>query len=112
MGEDRERERTIFVDTGMLSEFGLHVLLTSPREGASIEEKGTKQLRRNKGMSGGRRITMNVRNGNPRRESVRKMRGSKEREARNTEEMLGVNGLYLLNRKIMARRDIMNGIAR
>lgn len=62
-------------------------------------------------MSSSGRITMNMGNGNPRRKSVRKMRGRKERKARNTKEMLRVNGLNLLDRIIMTRRDIMDGIA-
>jgi len=55
---------------------------------------------------------MNVGNGNPRRESVRKMRRREERKARNAKEMLRVNGLNLLDRIIMTGRNIMNGIAR
>jgi len=40
------------------------------------------------------------------------VRGSKERETGNTKEVLRINGLNLLNRKIMAGRNIMNRIAR
>lgn len=111
VSENGERKRTILVNAGMLPELGFHVLLTSSRESTSVEEKSAKQLRRNERMGRSGRIAMDMGNGDPGRESVRKMRRGKKRETRNAEEMLRINGLNLFNRIVMARRDIMNRVA-
>jgi len=112
MGENGKRERAILIDAGMLAELSLNILLASTGESAGVKEQSTQQLRRNERMSGSRRIAMNVRYGNPTRKSIRKVRRSEKRETGNTKEVLRINGLDLLNREIVARRNVMNGITR
>jgi len=103
MSEDGEGEGTILVNAGMLPKLGLHILLSCSRESASVEKQSTKQLGGDKRVGRSGRIAMDVRNGNPRRKSVREMRGRKKRKTGNTKEMLRIDGLDLFNGEVMTR---------